>query len=616
MSHTFHIPVLGLGYSIDTPLKVARYGISSVVSIVDDDLIERMRAHISEVHSEPYHTIKKNEPNCRAMRITAYLNLLNKLVNEQITAMKFQSFEEGGDLCKYFELLPENDRLAFEYHAMRKMPAGCKKDRVQAHLKGKIVPGRICVNIMSKVDKANYKDGTYLGDENTDALAALRGFAESSINGSIVISAGLNPRLFSYMATFPIFFPLPAGNFLKSIVLKVSDYRSALIQAKVLAKKGLWVSEFRIESGLNCGGHAFATEGFLLGPILQEFKDKRIELYDELFQLFEQALSAADPAVKCPSKIRQKITVQGGIGTAEEHEFLIDYYQLDAAGWGSPFLLVPEATSVDNDTLQDLREAEESDYYLSDASPLGVRFNNFRKNTADKLRLERIARGRPGSPCTKKYLCNNTEFTTEPICTASREYQHLKLQQLNASALPKTELDRSIAAVTEKLCLCEGLCASAYQANDILKPKESKAVSICPGPNLAYFNRNYTLKEMVDHIYGRFNILQGVSRPNLFIKEFSLYLDYLKQEIAANLSETNTQLDGWKEKLAEINSKKAKYFERFCEQLTSGLTYYRQLFSTADPALTMWSKDQLQRLEQVSTGLRSLYPQELATITV
>ena len=43
MSHTFHIPVLGLAYSVDTPIKVARYGISSVVSIVDDILIERMR---------------------------------------------------------------------------------------------------------------------------------------------------------------------------------------------------------------------------------------------------------------------------------------------------------------------------------------------------------------------------------------------------------------------------------------------------------------------------------------------------------------------------------------------------------------------------------------------
>ena len=31
--HSFHIPVLGLGYSIDTPVKVARFGISSVISI-------------------------------------------------------------------------------------------------------------------------------------------------------------------------------------------------------------------------------------------------------------------------------------------------------------------------------------------------------------------------------------------------------------------------------------------------------------------------------------------------------------------------------------------------------------------------------------------------------
>jgi hypothetical protein len=41
--HTFHIPVMGLAFSIDTPVKVARFGISSVVSIVDDVLIEQMR---------------------------------------------------------------------------------------------------------------------------------------------------------------------------------------------------------------------------------------------------------------------------------------------------------------------------------------------------------------------------------------------------------------------------------------------------------------------------------------------------------------------------------------------------------------------------------------------
>ena len=40
------------------------------------------------------------------------------------------------------------------------------------------------------------------------------------------------------------------GKLAKTIILKVSDYRSALTQGKILAKKGVWISEFRIESGL------------------------------------------------------------------------------------------------------------------------------------------------------------------------------------------------------------------------------------------------------------------------------------------------------------------------------------------------------------------------------
>ena len=42
-AHTFHIPVMGTGYTVDTPVKVAHLGISSVISIVDDILIEKMR---------------------------------------------------------------------------------------------------------------------------------------------------------------------------------------------------------------------------------------------------------------------------------------------------------------------------------------------------------------------------------------------------------------------------------------------------------------------------------------------------------------------------------------------------------------------------------------------
>lgn len=46
--HTFHIPVMGTGFTIDTPFKVAKYGISSVVSLVDDILVENMREYYSK----------------------------------------------------------------------------------------------------------------------------------------------------------------------------------------------------------------------------------------------------------------------------------------------------------------------------------------------------------------------------------------------------------------------------------------------------------------------------------------------------------------------------------------------------------------------------------------
>ena len=120
-------------------------------------------------------------------------------------------------------------------------------------------------------------------------------------------------------------------------------------------------------------------------------------------------------------------------------------------------------------------------------SPLGVLFNNFKYSSINNLKDERIAKGRPGSPCTKKYLVSNTEFTTEPICTASREYQNLKIKQLASLNLTKADYKKSFDEITEKVCLCEGLCSASYIKYDIIKPKENKAVAICPGPNLAYF---------------------------------------------------------------------------------------------------------------------------------
>ncbi|MBP8067423.1 MAG: hypothetical protein KAY27_02565 [Pedobacter sp.] len=590
MVHKFHIPVLGLGYSIDTPLKVAKYGISSVVSVVDDDLIERMRKYHSEQNNLEFIPIPKKSYNGRAKRITEYLNLINKLVHIQFETLKREPFEAGGDLCRYFEMLPNDSQLKQGYELMMEYPDGESKKIFQNILKKGMKMGSIDVNIMAKVDKQNFSlNNEYLGDDNTDALAALRGFALSSLTTSVVLSAGMNPKLYSYISQFDDFFPDENNVLKKKIILKVSDFRSAFIQAKFLAKKGLWVSEFRIESGLNCGGHAFATEGFLLGPILEEFKQHKASLLTELYELYENALP--ESRHRMTEAPKQLITVQGGIGTSSENEFLLKHYQLDATGWGSPFLLVPEVTNVDQTTLQKLVEAKEEDYYLSNSSPLGILFNNFKGSSIEQQRLNRIEKGRPGSPCTKKYLCTNTEFTEKPICTASRAYQKLKIKQLETLELSSSAYELQFNAITEKVCLCEGLCASVYIKDEIIKPKESTAVAICPGPNLAYFSNTYTLQEMVSHIYGKLNLLEKVKRPHFFIKELNLYIEYLQKEI-------QLQVNG-------LNEKKIKQLMKFKAQLLDGVNYYKSVFINSENQLILAESNSYPELLQAEAKLQN-----------
>ena len=72
--HTFHIPVMGLGYTLDTPIKVAHYGISSVISLVDDIIMEKMREFYCKKFSLPFQSISSKDEDHRAKRITAYLN--------------------------------------------------------------------------------------------------------------------------------------------------------------------------------------------------------------------------------------------------------------------------------------------------------------------------------------------------------------------------------------------------------------------------------------------------------------------------------------------------------------------------------------------------------------
>ncbi|MHA8062951.1 hypothetical protein [Aquirufa aurantiipilula] len=581
LAHSFHIPVMGLGFTIDTPIKVAHLGISSVISIMDDHLVEEMREVHAKANGREFSPILKTEADYRAKRIQAYLNLVNDLVNEKMESMRHQSWEAGTDLYRYFELLPETSLLKQTYLSWLLT----KDESVENYLRESIIPGSIDVNIMSKVNKTNYsKDGEALEKEFADALSALRGYAMSNLQSSVIFSAGYNPLLYSYIEQFEDFFPNAQGALKKQIILKVSDFRSALTQGKLLAKKGLWISEFRIESGLNCGGHAFATDGLLLGPILEEFKSSRNDMKQELFDMCHKVLTEKG-GLNYSEIPEMRITVQGGIGTSEENEFLLDHYQTQGTGWGSPFLLVPEATNVDEATLNALATAEESDYYMSHASPLGVPFNNFRKSSSEKQRLERIEKGRPGSPCNLEYLSTNTEFTEKPICTASRQYQHAKIKELEAQNLPKNEFRTLFDKITEKACLCTGLGTSVLK-NHGIKPKHHlNSIAICPGPNLAYFSGVYSLKEMVDHIYGRINILNTNNRPNLFVKELGLYVDYLKNELA--------------ESVENMNVKQERYLKTFKQNLLAGVEYYKSL------PFPNWN-DMLPDLKQMESRIEAL----------
>ncbi len=555
---------MGIGFTIDTPLRVVHFGISSVVSIMDDLLIEKMRQRITGLYRKPYLPIPVEENDSRAKRITAYLNLLNEISNENFIKVRTASFTEGSDINKYFNLLPDSSVLKSEYKRMLNESDPVARYQMQEDLRDQLTLGDIDVNIMSKVDKVNYREGKPLPKEFNDAHAALRGFAMSELSSSVVFSAGMNPSLVDYTSLFDDFYPDTNGEIRKKIILKVSDVRSARIQSKYFAKKGLWVSEYRIESGLNCGGHAFATDGYLMGPILEDFKMMKDELVNEAFELLALSLSEKGRQVPLVSPA-VKISAQGGVGTSEEHRFLVEHYKLNSVGWGSPFLLVPEVTSVDIPTLDLLKNAKEDDLYLSNVSPLGVPFNNIRGNTKDIEKEERIIENKPGSPCTNKYLASDTSYSEKPLCTASRAFQSKAIEDLKSKCFDPVEYQKRYNAIVEKSCICVGLTTSALILNELDHGSNGTGVSICPGPNIAYFSEILSLQRMVDHIYGRENVIARTDRPHMFIKELGMYLEHFKEKISQS---------------SIGKGKVERYIRAFESNLNEGIAYYQQLFSS------------------------------------
>lgn len=431
-------------------------------------------------------------------------------------------------------------------------------------------------------------DGTFVEARLSDAKLALEGFALSTNPGNMILSAGINPTLYGTMEEFEGFYRKPGREAEKGIVVKVSDFRSALTQGRFLAKKGLEVREFRIESGLNCGGHAFASDGELLGPIVDEFRRHRERFQDEFNGMVANYYRKKEWDLPVESGLHTvAITVQGGLGNHAEHDRMLSDFGLEATGWGSPFLLVPEATPLDDRTRTMLAESRQGDIYLSDSSPLGVPFNNLRGSTSERELWKRFDEGKPGSACPKGFLVSNTEFTTAPVCTASREYQTRKVAEVGGIATAEA---RKVAV---KECICHQLGNGALEAiraeNAILEgrtPSESRApVSICPGPNIVWFDRTYGLVEMIDHIYGRIPSLVPEERPHAFAAELTMYLDHLER---------------LREQSHPENVKEQEKIAGFRVNLAASLAWYRQWLSSraALPGENLMSlREEVQRAE-------------------
>ena len=130
------------------------------------------------------------------------------------------------------------------------------------------------------------------------------------------------------------------------------------------------------------------------------------------------------------------------------------------------------------------------------------------------------------------------------------------------------------------------------------KRDKKTAVSICPGPNIAYFTKLLFMEDIVDHIYGKVNLIQNNNRPHMFINELNLYMEYFTNDIIQSID--------------DLTKKKEKYLTNFKNQLLEGIEYYKELV----PKMTRESLNQrtiiLNQFKEIEAQLKQLNVPTLA----
>ena len=96
---------------------------------------------------------------------------------------------------------------------------------------------------------------------------------------------------------------------------------------------------------------------------------------------------------------------------------------------------------------------------------------------------------------------------------------------------------------------------------------------------------------MADHIYGKINILNTENRPNFFIKELKMYIDYLN--------------DKFSEITGPISDKQIKYFDTFVKNMNDGIEYYKNLFEENKTKLRDVYETAIKDLERLEMELNN-----------
>lgn len=106
--------------------------------------------------------------------------------------------------------------------------------------------------------------------------------------------------------------------------------------------------------------------------------------------------------------------------------------------------------------------------------------------------------------------------------------------------------------------------------------------AVCCGPNIVNFSKIVTLEEMVGHIYGRVSLLTDPTRPQMFIRELAIYIDYLIAELERR------QLG--------FSPHAIEYFQEFRKNLRDGIDHYRRLADRFEAQQRTRFLDELERL--------------------